>query len=92
MQEFFTWNMLGGYSGAVLVTTVLTQFFKGVKPIDRVPTRIFSYLVALAVLLAALWFSGSWSVAEAALCLLNAVLVSLAANGGYEMLGGGAGK
>lgn len=86
MQEFFTWSMLGTYAGAVLVTTILTQFFKGVKLIERIPTRLFSYVVALVVLLAALWFNGAWSAEEAALSVLNAVLVSLAANGGYEAL------
>lgn len=86
MQEFFTWAMLGTYAGAVLVTTIVTQFLKGIGPIDRIPTRVFSYVIALIVLLAAQWFNGAWSVQEAALCVLNAVLVSLAANGGYEML------
>jgi len=84
MQEFFTWTMLGTYAGAVLATTLVTQLFKGVTLIEQIPTRIFSYIVALVLLLAAQFFTGSWTVPEAALCLLNAVIVSLAANGSFE--------
>ena len=84
MESFFTWAMLGTYSGAVLATSLITQFFKGVGFIARIPTRIFSYIVALAVMLGAAYFDGAWSWAEGALCLLNAIIVSLAANGGYD--------
>ncbi len=77
-------QMQAGYAGAVLATVIVTQIFKGVAFIEKIPTRIFSYFVALAVLLAATFFGGNWSLANAALCLLNAVVVSLAANGGYD--------
>ena len=58
MQDFFTWAMLATYAGAVLATTLITQLLKGVGFIDRMPTRIFSYIVALAVLLVATFFTG----------------------------------
>lgn len=88
MQEFFTWQMLGTYAGAVLATTLITQLFKGVGFIDRIPTRLFSYAVALIALLAAAFFGNALTLADGALCLLNAVIVSLAANGGYEAVAG----
>lgn len=88
MQEFFTWAILGTYAGAVLATSLITQFFKDVGFLARVPTRIFSYVVALFVLLGATYFGGAWSMANAALCLFNAAIVSLAANGGYDTLTG----
>lgn len=84
MQEFFTWAMLGTYAGAVIATTLVTQLLKEINPIKKIPTRIFSYFVALILLLAALFFTGEWSASNAVLCLLNAVVVSLAANGGFE--------
>lgn len=88
MQEFFSWTMLGSYAGAVAATSLITQFFKEVGFIARIPTRIFSYGVALLVLLGATYFGGGWSWASAALCLFNAAIVSLAANGGYDTLHG----
>lgn len=84
MNDFFTWGSLGTYSGAVLVVTMATQFFKGVGPINKIPTRIFSYIVAFVVLLAASLFSGEFTLSGAALCLVNALVVSLAANGAHE--------
>ena len=82
MQEFFTWAMLGTYAGAVLATTLITQLVK--EWLKAVPTRIVSYVIALGVLLAAAAFNNSLTLADGALCLLNAVIVSLAANGGFD--------
>ena len=85
-QEFFTWTMLATYAGAVMATTLITQLLKGVGFISKIPTQIFSYGVALVVLLAATFFGGQWTWPDAALCLLNAVVVSLASNGAYEAM------
>lgn len=84
MQDFFTWAMLATYAGAVLATTLITQLLKGVGFIDRMPTRIFSYIVALAVLLVATFFTGGFTVEAAGLCVINAVVVALAAQGAYD--------
>ena len=63
MESFFTWSMLATYAGATLATNVVTQMFKGVGFLAKTPTRLFSYAVALIVLLAATLFDGSltWS-------------------------------
>lgn len=85
MSEFLTWATLGTYAGAVLFTTLVTQMLKGISFIDKIPTRLFSYGVALIVLVLATVFSGeSAGVADYALCFVNAVIVGLAANGGYD--------
>ena len=84
MQEFFTWAMLGTYAGAVLATTLITQLIK--EWLKSVPTRIVSYVIALVVLLAAAAFNNALTLADGALCLFNAVIVSLAANGGFEAI------
>ena len=65
-QEFFTWTMLATYAGAVMATTLITQLFKGVGFISKIPTQIFSYGVALVILLAATFFGGQWSWPDAA--------------------------
>ena len=85
-QEFFTWTMLATYAGAVMATTLITQLLKGVGFISKIPTQIFSDGVALVVRLAATFFGGQWTWPDAALCLLNAVVVSLASNGAYEAM------
>ena len=72
MNEFFTWTTLATYAGATAAVGLITQLFKGVGFIDKIPTRITSYAIALVVLL----------------CVINAVVVSLAANGAYDALAG----
>lgn len=84
MNEFFTWAALGTYAGAVLFVTLVTQLIKGIGFIDRLPTRAVSYAVALLVLLAANAVTGGLTWATAGLCFVNAVVVSLAANGAFD--------
>lgn len=84
MNEFFTWTTLATYAGATLATSLITQLIKGLGFIDKIPTRITSYAIALVVLLAATFFTGGLTLEAGALCVINAVVVSLAANGAYD--------
>ena len=82
-MEFFDWSLLGSHAGAVLAVAVLTQITKGIPGIVKLPTQLWSYVLALVTLLLALAFGPGFSVPGAVLALFNAALVSLAANGGY---------
>lgn len=84
--EFFTWAVLATYAGALAATIAITQLLKGVGFIERIPTRLFSWFIACAILLAANYFIGSLTVEAAGICILNSVVISLAANGGYDMI------
>ena len=88
MNEFFTWTMLATYAGATLATTLITQLIKGIGFIDRIPTRVVAYAIALIVLVVATVFTGEVTVSSIALCVVNAVVVALAANGGYDAVSG----
>lgn len=83
-EGFFSWAMLATYAGATAATLAVTQVFKGVGFIDKIPTRIFSYVVALVLLLTATAFTSGLTVESAALCIINAVVVSLASNGAFD--------
>lgn len=82
-MEFFDWSLLGSYAGAALAVAVLTQITKGIPGIVKIPTQLWSYVLALVTLLLALIFGPGFSASGAVLALFNAALVSLAANGGY---------
>ena len=84
MNDFFTWAILATYAGATLATTLVTQLLKGIGFIDRIPTRVFRYVVALIILLMATFFTGALTWNTAALCVVNAAVVSLAANGAFD--------
>ena len=84
MNSFFTWQMLLTYSGATLATTLITQFLKGLRWIDRLPTRLLSYIVALTVMVSAAAAAGSVRWDEYLMAAINAVVVALAANGAFD--------
>ena len=92
MNDFFTWSLLGSYSGAILAVTLITQFVKGIGFIDKIPTRFTSWIVAVVVLILAQLFTAELTVSSAVLTLLNAVVVSLAANGTYDLIAVGGTK
>ena len=82
-MELFDWGLLGSYAGSVLAVGVLTQITKGIPGVSRIPTQLWSYLLALVTLLAAMLFGPGFTPQGAVLALVNAGLVSLSANGGY---------
>lgn len=84
MNEFFTWNILGTYAGAVLATTLITQLLKSIPGIEKIPTRIFSYIVAALILLGAALYSGTMNWSNAGLAFINAAVVALASNGAFD--------
>ena len=82
-MELFNWNLLGSYAGAALAVAVLTQITKEIPGIKRIPTQLWSYALALVVLLVAAVFGSGLTPQGAVLALINAALVSLSSNGGY---------
>lgn len=84
MNELMTWQTMTTYGGAVLATATVTQFLKQLRVFAKLSTRLLSYLVALLVLLLVALFSGGLTWSSAVLSLINAAVVSLAANGAYD--------
>ena len=85
MDTFFTWEYLLSFAGCVIATGLLTQFTKNL--FKSIPTQLVSYVFAAAIMLVGQIATGmltSWSVAV--LDLINAVVISLASNGGYDAL------
>lgn len=85
-MDFFTWDILGTMAGATLAVAVLTEITKGIPGICKLPTQVWSFILAFAVLIGAQAATGTLTLATGGLAVLNAALVSLAANGGYDLL------
>lgn len=84
--EPFTWEYLATIAGATVATLLIVQLLK--LPIDRVwkiPTRIVAYVFALIILEVATYFTVGIDLNKGILAAVNAVIVALAAMGGYEM-------
>ena len=84
-EHFFTWGDLVTYGGAVMAVLIITEFTKDLPGIRKIPTRIWTYLVALVLLVPAAVFTADTIRAEdVLLCLVNAVLVAMAAVGSFH--------
>lgn len=84
MENFLTWEMLLTYSGCVAGTVLLTEFMKKLFP--KLMPQLVSFVLAAVILSCGHWATGTFAVAELPLYLVNAVAVSLAANGGFDIL------
>lgn len=84
--EPFSWDYLATIAGATLATMLIVQLLK--LPLDkvwRIPTRIIAYIIALAIMLLATHFTIGLTWSNTGLAAVNAVIVALAAMGGYEI-------
>lgn len=86
MTEFITWELLVTNGGALVMVGMLTQFTKEWVIVKKLPTQVWSYILALLVLFPALAFLDQLTLNTAVQTLFNGVIVSIAANGGYSVL------
>lgn len=81
MNEFLTWEVLLTFTGLVTTTYMVTEFTKEIPLIKKMPTKYWSYIIALVLLFAVNLVTGSFKYEDIVLYLLNAIPVSLSANG-----------
>lgn len=96
-NDFVTIDYLATFAGMVLVLGLIVQFTKGLVK-RRYPdeaVRAYTFGWALMLVAAVYWYQGLFAVAVPAeiamvvlLALINAIVVTLAAMGGYEVLAG----
>jgi O-antigen ligase len=86
MNEFINWATLGTYGGALAMVMVLTQFTKDLPFTKKIPTQIWSYILAFVVLFCAMAFTNGLTLNTFVQTLFNAVIVSIASNGGFSAI------
>lgn len=82
MDNFLTWDMLLSFAGCVAGTALLTEFLK--KQFAKINPQIVSFAIAAVLLIVGHIATGTFAWPEAPLYLINAVAVSLSANGGFD--------
>ena len=84
-ESFFTWADLDSYAGATMAVLIITQFTKELPGIVKIPTRLWAYILSVVILILGTVFTVSpITPSGILLCLINAVLVAMAAIGGYH--------
>ena len=88
MEDFFTLRSLLTFSGAAAASAALTQILKPLvaKLPFQVSARFITYITALIITLAATALSGSKELSDYLICIVNAALISLSSNGGYDLI------
>ena len=81
MNEFLTWEVLLTFTGLVTTTYMVTEFTKEIPFIKKLPTKYWSYIIALILLFSVNLVTGSFRYEDIVLYLLNAIPVRLSANG-----------
>lgn len=85
IDHFLTWGDMVTYGGAVMAVLIITEFTKDLPGIRCIPTRLWAYCIALALLVAAVVFTADKVRAEdVLLCFVNGVIVAMAAVGSYH--------
>lgn len=86
-SQFVEWPVLASYAGATTMTVAIVQFTKGL--LDRVihiPTKFYSYFVALVVLYSGYYFTGQLTPSNAALIFFNGFIIAVASNGMHQSI------
>lgn len=86
MKDFFTWSTLMTYSGATLATTLMTQLLKEIPLINRIPSRLLSYMIAVVIMALAALATKSFEWSGLVMAFINASAVALAANGAFDAI------
>lgn len=81
MNEFFTWEVLLTFTGLTSVVYMITEFTKGISFIKKIPTKYWSYLIALILLFAVNIITKNFKCEDIILYIINAIPISLSANG-----------
>lgn len=86
MNEFFTSEILATFAGLALATGVIVQFTKSIikKQFCDYAVRIYAFIIAL--ILTFIFAPAGSDINGIVLTILNAVLITLAAMGGYEAI------
>lgn len=90
-DNFIDWSYFGSFTGVMPIVCLIVQFSK--EYVDKlpfkIPTQIYSYLVAVVVIFLVEIFEvggDGLHLSEAVLGLFNGLIVSVASNGSYEVI------
>lgn len=85
-ESFFTWEQLATYGGATVATMLFVQFTKELPGIVKIPTRLWAFCVAAVLMILATVFTApTVTPGVILLTIINAVIVAMAAVGGYDI-------
>lgn len=84
IDNFFAWELLATFAGCVAATGIVTELLK--KFIKKIDPQVISFVIAMIILVVGQLVAKTFSWNDILLDAINAVVVSFAANGGFDAL------
>lgn len=84
MNDFLTWGYVSTFAGLVFCTSMVVEFLKELKYLKAIPTRYFTCIVAVVLLVLSSIFTGSFMFNNIPLIFLNGILITYTATGGKD--------
>lgn len=81
MDGFLTWDVLLTFSGLVSVVYMVVEFTKGLPLIKKIPTRYWSFIIAVGLIISTNAVVGTFKPVDILLYSLTAISISLGSNG-----------
>lgn len=81
MESFMTWETLKTYTTFVATVYMVVEFTKGLPLIKKIPTRYWSFLISLGLLITVNAVMNEFKWVDIVLYALSAVSISLGSNG-----------
>lgn len=81
MESFMTWETLKTYTTFVATVYMVVEFTKGLPLIKKIPTRYWSFLISLGLLITVNAVMKEFELVDIVLYALSAVSISLGSNG-----------
>ena len=81
MEQFLTWELISDYVTFVGIVFSIVAFTKNAWVINKIPTRLWSFVVAFLLLIVTNIHSNSFEWFDLIIYAINAIIISSSANG-----------
>lgn len=81
MDSFLSWDNLTTYASFITIVFMVVEFTKELKFIKKIPTKYWSFLIAVVLMIITNIVMGTFKIVDIILYLLTSISISLGSNG-----------
>lgn len=85
-MDFLTWSALSSQAGILTTVVLFTQLTKDFKLIKKMPTQLWSFILAMGLMFLSYYFTNKLTISNIALIPFNSLITALSASGGFHAL------
>ena len=84
MNTFLDWQYVATFAGVVCCTQMVSEFFKELPYVKKMPTKYFCAIVSFILIILSMIFTEVFTFKDLPLAVLNAILITFTACGGHD--------